>query len=123
MKILIDMNLSNKWVEVLQNNGFKAAHWSTVGEPTASDEEIVKYAILNGYVIFTHDLDFSAILSATHEDKPSVIQVRGDPCIKNISTQVVNALKQVTSELENGALVTINVKTIRLRVLPLKKTL
>jgi hypothetical protein len=34
--------------------------------------------------------------------------------------QVISALKQVTSELENGALVTINVRKVRLRVLPLR---
>jgi predicted nuclease of predicted toxin-antitoxin system len=114
------MNLSNKWVEFLQNNGFEAIHWSSIGKPTASDEEIVKYAIHNRYVIFTHDLDFSAILSATNENKPSVIQLRGNSRIDSIGTQVVSALKQVISELENGALVTINIKKIRLRVLPLR---
>jgi predicted nuclease of predicted toxin-antitoxin system len=32
MKILIDMNLSPEWVEVIERHGWKALHWSTVGE-------------------------------------------------------------------------------------------
>jgi len=30
----------------------------------------------NGYVVFTHDLDFSALLAATQAECSSVIQVR-----------------------------------------------
>jgi len=36
------------------------------------------YTRTNGYVVFTHDLDFSAILAATHDDKPSVVQIRAE---------------------------------------------
>ncbi|MCW5599101.1 hypothetical protein C8R30_1526 [Nitrosomonas nitrosa] len=31
MKLLIDMNLSPRWVDVLANAGFEAAHWSALG--------------------------------------------------------------------------------------------
>jgi predicted nuclease of predicted toxin-antitoxin system len=31
------------------------------------------YARTNGYVVITHDLDFSSILAATGGEKPSVI--------------------------------------------------
>ncbi len=30
----------------------------------------------SGYVVFTHDLDFGALLAASHAGGPSVIQVR-----------------------------------------------
>jgi len=36
------------------------------------------YASVNGYVVLTHDLDFSAILAATQGEKPSVVQIRAD---------------------------------------------
>jgi predicted nuclease of predicted toxin-antitoxin system len=35
------------------------------------------YAAREGFIVFTHDLDFSAILAASHGLKPSVVQVRG----------------------------------------------
>ncbi len=31
MKLLLDMNLSPAWVRFLEENGFEAVHWSTVG--------------------------------------------------------------------------------------------
>ena len=65
MKILIDMNLSPQWREILGRNGWESVHWASVGKPAAADETILEYARDNGYVVLTHDLDFSAILAAT----------------------------------------------------------
>jgi predicted nuclease of predicted toxin-antitoxin system len=42
MRILIDMNLSPQWVEVLGQHGFEAAHWQQVGDPRAPDHEIMQ---------------------------------------------------------------------------------
>jgi predicted nuclease of predicted toxin-antitoxin system len=78
MKLLIDMNLSPRWVGVLATSGFEAAHWSTLGAGDASDVAIMSYARTHGHVVLTHDLDFSAILAATNGDKPSVVQIRAD---------------------------------------------
>ena len=58
MKIVIDMNLSPQWVQVLMNAGHEAVHWSTIGAPNAPDREIMAWAQANGFVVFTHDLDF-----------------------------------------------------------------
>lgn len=38
MKIIIDMNLSPEWVSVLESAGYEAVHWSTVGQPQATDK-------------------------------------------------------------------------------------
>jgi predicted nuclease of predicted toxin-antitoxin system len=58
MKFLGDMNLSPLWVPFLASHGFEAIHWSTVGQPWAPDSEILAFAVDNGYIVFTHDLDF-----------------------------------------------------------------
>ena len=58
VRIVIDMNLSVEWVTVLAGHGWSAVHWSTVGDPRAEDATIVAWALANGYVVFTHDLDF-----------------------------------------------------------------
>jgi predicted nuclease of predicted toxin-antitoxin system len=76
MKILIDMNLSPLWVQFLVENGIEAVHWSTVGEPTAPDSQILEHAASNGFVVFTHDLDFGMLLAARKARAPSVLQVR-----------------------------------------------
>ena len=57
MRLLVDVNLSPDWVEVLEQQGWQALHWSTVGDPRASDSVIMQWALANGYVVFTHDLD------------------------------------------------------------------
>ena len=76
MKILIDMNLSPEWEEALHSAGWPATHWSRVGRLDASDREILSWAQANDHVLFTHDLDFGAILAISRADSPSVIQVR-----------------------------------------------
>jgi predicted nuclease of predicted toxin-antitoxin system len=48
MKILIDMNLSPLWVQFLVAHGVETSHWSTIGEASAPDSEILDYAASNG---------------------------------------------------------------------------
>ena len=119
MKLLIDMNLSPKWVSILEAAGWKAVHWSHIGRPDASDHEILRYARTNEYVIFTHDLDFGAILAATKADYPSVIQIRTqDVTPEYLGRIVLSSLHQFEKHLEDGALITIDEKKLRARILP-----
>lgn len=120
MKLLVDMNLSPGWVDLLSRAGIEAAHWSALGAANASDIEIMAYAQAKEYTVLTHDLDFSAILAATHGGKPSVVQVRADDVTPNaIGKQVIAALIQAAPDLEEGALLTVDPKRMRLRLLPL----
>jgi predicted nuclease of predicted toxin-antitoxin system len=120
VKILVDMNLSPAWVPVLEGQGWEALHWSTVGDPRASDSTIMSWARANGYVVFTHDLDFGALLAVTRAEGPSVIQVRThDVTPQHLATMVVVALRQHQALLEAGALITIDEARARARVLPL----
>jgi len=121
MKILIDMNLPPRWVETFAEAGWEADHWSQVGSPTASDWEIMAWARGNGYVVFTHDLDFSALLAATQLEGPSVIQVRTQNILPEaIGDQVIDSLKRFLNELEKGAIIAIDPSRFRVRILPLK---
>jgi predicted nuclease of predicted toxin-antitoxin system len=122
MKLLIDMNLSPRWVTVLAGSGVEAAHWSTLGTNSALDSEIMAYAHANDYIVLTHDLDFGAILAATQGEKPSVVQIRADDVSPDvIGKQIIAALQQMASELEEGALLTVDPNRTRLRVLPLQR--
>lgn len=121
MKLLLDMNLSPWWIDVLSDAGIEAAHWSLLGAKNAPDAEIMAYAGANDYIVVTHDLDFSAILAATHGEKPCVVQIRAEDVSPNtIGKQVIAALRQMATELENGALLTIDPNRTRLRLLPLQ---
>ena len=120
MKLLVDMNLSPRWVELLRGAGFETIHWAEVGAVNAPDTEIMEYARVNAQVVLTHDLDFGSILAATQGKEPSVVQIRSqDVTPETIGAQVIAALTQMRSELQSGALMTVDPKRTRLRVLPL----
>lgn len=120
MKLLVDMNLSPRWIGFLANAGMEAAHWSALGAANAPDSAIMAYADANGYVVLTHDLDFSAILAATQGKKPSVVQIRAeDVSPEAIGHLILNALRQMASDLEAGALLTVDPTRTRMRILPL----
>jgi len=120
MKILVDMNLSPKWVEYLIKNGIDAVHWSSIDYPDATDEKIVSYAIEYGFTILTNDLDFGFILAITHNKKPSVIQIRSDVLAPDIIGSIVSsAIKQLADDINNGAIVTIDPRKTRISLLPL----
>jgi predicted nuclease of predicted toxin-antitoxin system len=71
MKLLIDMNLSPRWIHTFARSGIEALHWSTVGACDAPDSVIMAFAKGNDYIVLTHDLDFSAILAATAGTSPA----------------------------------------------------
>ena len=121
MKLLVDMNLSPKWIDLFQSRGIEAVHWSRVGPANAPDHQIMAYAAANDFVVLTHDLDFSSILAVTNGDKPSVVQIRTDDVrAEIIGGRVLSALQQAQKELLESALVTIDVNRVRLRLLPLR---
>ncbi|NJL71472.1 MAG: DUF5615 family PIN-like protein [Candidatus Competibacteraceae bacterium] len=122
MRILVDMNLTPRWVEVLSAAGFEAVHWSSVGAAGASDHSIATYARHHDLCVLTHDLDFGTILAVTNWSKPSVIQLRSsDVSPTVIGAIVVDALMQARQQIEAGALLTIEPGKQRLRILPFKR--
>ncbi len=121
MNIVIDMNLSPQWVGVLQDAGHDAVHWSTIGDPGASDHVILQWAAAHNHVIFTHDLDFGALLAVTEAAAPSVIQVRAQDVLPScLGPTVVAALRQFRDHLDRGVLITIDAARARARLLPLR---
>ncbi len=122
MKILIDMNLSPDWTSVLRAENIEAVHWSSVGEPNAPDEEIMRYARENDFAVFTHDLDFGAMIALTQATAPSILQIRAQDILpKNAGNLVVTILQKHKTELEEGALIVFDKSKERVRILPLQK--
>lgn len=118
--ILVDMNLSPQWVPALHRHGWQAVHWSDVGDPKASDREIMDWAAARQQVVFTHDLDFGAMLALTHDVGPSVLQVRvGNVLPDYLEGVVIAALVQHEADLASGSLVVVEPSRSRVRVLPI----
>ena len=120
INLLIDMNLSPGWVPVLNDRGWQAIHWSTVGDPRAGDRTVMEWAAKHEYTVFTHDLDFGTLLALTHATGPSVLQVRAqDVSPGSLADVVTAALKQHGADLASGALVVIEESRTRARILPI----
>lgn len=116
------MNLPPEWIGRLAQRGFGAVHWSTVGAVTASDHEILTWATNHEFVVLTHDLDFAAILAATSDRAPSVVQVRiHDVLAKTSFEAIVAALGAHDEQLAAGALLSIDETGARVRILPLRR--
>ncbi len=122
MNIVLDMNLSPVWIPFLEAAGYNVKHWSNIGSITAPDFEIMNWARENDYIVFTHDLDFGALLFTTKAKSPSVIQIRAEDLRpKSIGDKVLIALQKSEKDLIEGALVTIDPRKNRIRLLPLVK--
>jgi predicted nuclease of predicted toxin-antitoxin system len=120
MKILVDMNLSPRWVDFLAGNGIETVHWSSIGSPDAPDIGIMAYAQAHGFAVLTNDLDFGFILAISRSKKPSVIQIRtGALGPDRIGGMVLGALKTLSSDIEEGAMVTVDSRRVRVHLLPI----
>jgi predicted nuclease of predicted toxin-antitoxin system len=120
MKLLIDANMSLRWVLWLEEAGFSAVHWSNVGPGDASDLMIMEHARDHGYVILTLDLDFGIHLAASRRELPSVIQVRIQYSnSEEMRFRVIASLQESLTAIEEGALITVTEKRLRIRPLPI----
>ena len=124
MKILIDMNLSPLWVDWFEKRSIKAIHWQGIGEVDAPDTVLFEYACQNGFIVFTHDLDFGTLLAHSGASSPSLLQLRTqDVSPGGLGPKLGAVLQQeeAVSLLERGALVTVDEKRHRMRILPLER--
>ena len=65
-------------------------------------------------------IDFNTILSITHGSKPSIVQIRATSFrVKQIADLLACALIQYENELNIGAIMSVDLKKARIRLLPL----
>lgn len=122
MKLLLDMNLTPAWCESFRARGHEVIHWSTTGDPRATDRVIMEFAAAHGYVVISYDLDFGALLAATLATGPSVVLIRaGDVTAATVESLVLAALDACADELARGAIVTVDEAGHRVRALPLTR--
>ena len=122
MRFLVDMTLSLLWIARLRVAGHDATYWSEVGEGNAPGVALKAWAEREGAVVFTHDRDFGAILAHTGASGPSAMRIREqdvDP--EAFGMLVVSAIEQCRDPLERGALVTVDLRRAKARVLPIRR--
>jgi predicted nuclease of predicted toxin-antitoxin system len=109
-------------VKLFSDQGWDAIHWSDVGPVDAKDQVILKWDRDNGYIVFTHDLDFGTLLAASDVKGPRVIQVRTQNVMPEALGETdVNAIKKFKNELDAGSLISIDQRQARARILPLRR--
>lgn len=116
------MNLSPLWVGFLAEHEITAVHWSTLGSASAPDPVLLSWAKENGYVVFTHDLDFSSLIALAGLSGPSVLHVRSQHILPaQIGATVVAVLRAQVDSLASGAIVTVDETAARVRILPIRR--
>ena len=120
MRLLLDLNLPLALCDRFAAGGHDPVHWSSVGDLRAPDATILNYASQHDMVVVTHDLDFGALLAASQAEGPSVIQFRTQDVLSTPFVEVIlSTIKRFESELLAGALVVIDERRSRVRVLPI----
>lgn len=70
-------------------------------------------------MLVTQDLDFGLLLAQSGDHGPSVIQIRAQgTLLSDIGQVLIAAISEAQKHLEQGALVTIELGRMRVRVLP-----
>ena len=107
-------------MQFLATKGVDALHWSAVGDARATDATSMRWALDRGYAVFTHDLDFSAILATAGVSGASV-QVRAqNVLLEAIGEDIVRVLVDHAAAIDAGAIVTLDELGARVRVLPIR---
>lgn len=120
MKLLLDTGLPRSAAALLRGQGMGVVHTGEIGHSTSSDEAILQFARKEGRVVVTLDADFHALMALANANSPSVIRIRYEGLrAEALSILLTNILKQISQDLEAGALVTLYPGRTKIRNLPL----
>lgn len=123
MKFLLNENIPPSLSPLLQKISWDASHSDQLGLNGKSDIYIVEFAIQNEFVIITHDLDYSRIVSLSGKAKPSVLSFRLDSVSVGLLFRLISLNRiQLEHYLKLGALVSIDEKGFRFRALPVVRS-
>lgn len=124
MKFLLNMNIPRSLGIRLMQNGHEYRHVGDIGMFRSKDIGIVQFARENGEVIITHDLDYGNILAFSGDSAPSVIIFRlrySHP--NNLFCRMIAEWDEIESHLLKGAIIIIEDSTLRIRDLPIQRSL
>lgn len=120
MKFLADMGISPVTVHFLRDQGYDAVHLSDSRLHRLPDPEIIEKARNENRIILTHDLDFGLLMASSKTRLPSVVLFRlADMRPANVNLFMTHILQQHQKSLQEGALLSVNEKQIRVRSLPI----
>jgi len=124
-RLLLDQGLPRSTARLLAAAGWDVAHVGDIGLSRAEDLQILEHAREQGRTCVTLDADFHALLATSEAKSPSAIRIRREGLNgKAISDLLLKVWPDIESAVNEGALVTITARSVRVRALPVttKKT-
>jgi predicted nuclease of predicted toxin-antitoxin system len=116
MKFLADMGISPVTVAWLKQQGHDAIHLSEERLHKLSDREIFNKADREDRIVLTTDLDFGEIAISASSAKISVIIFRQeDRTPTSVNQYLEKVIGTAKTDLEKGAIITVQVSRIRIR--------
>ncbi|MDQ2773366.1 MAG: DUF5615 family PIN-like protein [Acidobacteriota bacterium] len=120
-RILLDQGLAARAAELLRLEGWDALHVTEVGLERAEDALILDFAALHRRICVTLDHDFHTHLALSRAGLPSAVFIRAEGLNAVAQAGLIqNICIQCQSSLRQGAAVSADGKTVRIRLLPLR---
>jgi predicted nuclease of predicted toxin-antitoxin system len=120
-RILLDQGLAPHAAAILRGQGFDTVHVSEIGMDRAEDADILELARRDPRVCVTLDHDVHAHLATTGQGRPSVILLRVQGLNSMGQAALIRSVYlQCEQVLSQGAAISADSETVRIRRLPLK---
>jgi predicted nuclease of predicted toxin-antitoxin system len=120
MKLLLDQGLPRSTAALLRAAGFDTVHTAEIGLATADDAVILARGLTEDRVVVTLDADFHRLMADSGATQPSVIRVRVEGHKADAMAQLLRTVVgQFENELKQGALLSVQETSVRVRLLPL----
>lgn len=105
---------------MLRASGWRVDHVGELGMAQASDSEILAEAWRRDAFIITLDADFHTLLAITGANRPSVVRLRIQGLDADaLASLLINLRPQFDSAIRNGAAISVDGNSMRIRHLPL----
>ncbi len=122
MRYLLDQGLARSTVDHLRKLGIESEHVGSLGLAEASDWDILEEGRRRGCAVVTLDGDFHALLALSGSATPTVIRIRIEGMKGEEVAGIIHRMEElISSEITQGAAVTVTKRRIAVRYLPLNR--
>ncbi|HHT9146550.1 MAG: DUF5615 family PIN-like protein [Candidatus Brocadiaceae bacterium] len=115
MKFLLDSCISVFAVKDLRNAGFDVL-WVPESGKDPGDEDIIKKAFEEGFVLVTADKDFGELIFVYKRPHPAIIRLVDIPA-RNQGKSLLRLIETHRFDIEKQALITLDKYRVRVRLL------